>query len=265
MYGTCSKESCVFVYLISHFSLYMSIVVLKRNSRRYKARVSGVGSQGFSLNGGHRNQGGVGTTNLARSVTRTPFRGAEPMGHGGCCGSYIRNISNSGSCCVNDSGIVKLSNKNTKGLLLSNQNPTNCNSESSCPTNWVQDTSPLNFSQGTHIKNVQGKTARCDTEDLSVAANAGISNCDTNCVAASYYIGSKKYVRMPYSKRVPQAMSSSEQMRTSLLKKNCLPTPANKQPFPMTLNRGNGGCYENFLTPEQARDAGQLPANWVGF
>ena len=92
MYGTCSKESCLFVYLISHFSLYMSIVALKRKSRGHKATISGIGSQGFSLNGGYRNHGSVGPTNLGRSVTRTPFRGPEPMGHGGCCGTYIRNI-----------------------------------------------------------------------------------------------------------------------------------------------------------------------------
>ena len=60
----------------------MSIVALKRNSRRYQATISGRGHEGFSLVGGHRNIGSVGPTNLAKSVTRTPFRGTAPMGNG---------------------------------------------------------------------------------------------------------------------------------------------------------------------------------------
>ena len=62
----------------------MSIVALKRNSRRFLAPISGRGHDGFSLVGGHRNIGVVGPTNLAKSVTRTRFRGNAPMGHGGC-------------------------------------------------------------------------------------------------------------------------------------------------------------------------------------
>lgn len=244
----------------------MSIVVLKRKSRRYKAPISGIGSQGFSLNGGYRNQGSVGPTNLARSVTRTPFRGTEPMGHGGCCGGYVKTVSNSGSCCTNDPGIIKKSNKNTKGLISSNQNPTDCGDGGSCPTNWVQDTSPLNHSQGTHIKNVQGEvlTCECTESERSAVPDAGIKTCDKDCDVDIYNIGGKRYMRRFYAKRVPHAMSASEYMRTSLLRNNNLPTDKVHQPFPMTLNH-NGGCNINFLTPADALAAGQLPNNWIGF
>ena len=106
----------------------MSIVVLKKKSRRYKAPISGVGTYGFSLNGTHRNIGAVGETNLARSTHLTRFRGNEPMGSGGCCGTYTRKISNSGQGVLpggsgplfggfNDDSVVKRSVQNSRGLI----------------------------------------------------------------------------------------------------------------------------------------------------
>jgi len=93
----------------------MSIVTLKNKSAaRYgNHSVEGVG---FSLNGVSRFIG-VGPTVLSKSVTRTPFRGTEPVGHGGgarCrvggikgrasrCDSnneYVKSVHNSGSCCT---------------------------------------------------------------------------------------------------------------------------------------------------------------------
>jgi len=108
----------------------MSIVVLQKKSRRYKAPVSGIANYGFSLNGTHRNIGVVGETNLARSTHKTRFRGTEPMGNGGCCGTYVRKISNSGQGVLpgnsggknsfggfNDDSVVKRSVKNTRALI----------------------------------------------------------------------------------------------------------------------------------------------------
>ena len=99
------------------------------NQEDLKLLYPGRGNKGFSLNGTHRNIGAVGTTNLGKSVTRTPFRGLKPMGNGGCCGRYVVNVSNSGSCCFGapnpwtptptDAAYVKTSVKNTKGLLYS--------------------------------------------------------------------------------------------------------------------------------------------------
>ena len=118
----------------------MSIVVLKRKSKMYQYPISGKHNLGFALNGTLRNIGEVGPTNLANSVTRTPFRGDEPMGNGGCKSKKIMYgganrgscpehyplvISNSGSCCVNDPNIVKVSTKNTKGMLSSRYSKTN--------------------------------------------------------------------------------------------------------------------------------------------
>ena len=98
----------------------MSINVLKRKSRRFQAPISGHGKDGFSLVGGYRNIGAVGPTNLGRSVTRTPFRGPIPMGNGGCCGTYQIKIHNSGSCCTNDSSIIKPTVKRYCGHVSGN-------------------------------------------------------------------------------------------------------------------------------------------------
>jgi hypothetical protein len=45
------------------------------------------GPVGFSINGGHRNVGGVGR-DMKMSKSGTPYRGTYPIGWGGACGSY---------------------------------------------------------------------------------------------------------------------------------------------------------------------------------
>ena len=264
----------------------MSIHVLQRKSRRFKAPISGRGNKGFSLNGTHRNIGAVGPTNLGKSVTRTPFRGVKPMGNGGCCGRYVVNVSNSGSCCTNDDSIVKSSVKNTKGLIYSTKYfPTGQQynyqvpagtAQCACPTIWVQDTSPLNNSQGVYISEVSSKSAACD---LSKNFPVFVRSCEAaspsgfGCKAASYHIGGKKYIREVYTKSAipkPQSepgktgtrlMSQGLYMKSGLMAKNCLPTPPNKQHFPMNIN--HQGCDTNYLTAQDAKNAGALPADWM--
>ena len=246
----------------------MSIHVLQRKSRRFKAPISGKGNKGFSLNGTHRNVGAVGQTNLAKSVTRTPFRGVNPMGHGGHNGNYVINVSNSGSCCTNDNSFVKTSTKNTKGhIFASFYYPTgqqfnyqvpagtpNCK----CPTIWVQNTSGPNNSQGIYISETATKSAACD---LSKTFPVVVRACPTNCGAASYHIGGKKYIRETYTKSIAQNMSQGIYINSGLMAKNCLPTPANKQPFPMNLN--HTGCDINWLSAAEAKAAGALPSDWM--
>jgi len=49
------------------------------------------GPVGFSINGGHRNVGGVGKT-YQMSKSGTPFRGVYPMGNGGTYGNYPSSV-----------------------------------------------------------------------------------------------------------------------------------------------------------------------------
>ena len=236
----------------------MSINVLKRKSRRFQAPISGQKDGGFALNGTRRNIGGIlKTTNLGKSVTRTPFRGVEPMGNGGCCGTYKRVINNSGSCCTNDPTIVKLSTKNTTGMIDTKYKW----AKSKWPRYTVkpQNSMPLNYTQSQYITRVIASNSTCVVNKT----NSGIKDCeDKKCKAASYHIGGKKYVRGIYSKNLnPLPVPSSEYQRGFLKKKNCLPTPPCKAAFPMTLIRN--GCDTNFFTPEEAIAGGVLPENWM--
>jgi hypothetical protein len=67
-------------------------------------------------------------------------------------------------------------------------------------------------------------------------------------------------MRTHYTKDLNQDVSAEEYMRTKLMKNNCLPTPKDRQHFPMSLN--NNGCNIEVLTPQQAIAAGLLPSNY---
>lgn len=101
----------------------MSIVALKRNSRRFKAPISGRGKNGFSLCGGTRNQGWVGQGVRGRALGGTPFRGVVPIGNGGCCGKYVVNVVNSAACCTNDASIIKKASINQPGYISRSLTP----------------------------------------------------------------------------------------------------------------------------------------------
>jgi hypothetical protein len=260
----------------------MSIVALKRNSRRFLAPISGYGNVGFSLNGGHRNIGAVGQTNLAKSVTRTRFRGALPMGTGGCCGQYKVSIHNSGSCCTNDSSIVKNSVKNNRGHIWSSfYYPTSVTKTECltgpCPTVWVKNYSPLSSSQAIHIMDIVNQVGACaKTSQPGYVPDAGHEkNCESTqssttandsiqCQANGYHIGGKYYTNVPYGKNLGLNNSQSEYMRTNLMQQNCLPTPPKKQSFPPVLNHTPSVCSVNALTPAQAMAEGLLPQDWQG-
>lgn len=109
----------------------MSIVTLKRKSeaRYFPHSVNGVG---FSLNGTTRFLG-IGAS-LGRSVTRTPFRGTAPVGHGGNNSQYETNIIR--SCVPTPQTLVKppVINYRMKYKIDENQ----C-----CQRNWVKQSGSL--------------------------------------------------------------------------------------------------------------------------
>ena len=235
----------------------MSMVAMKRNSKRFTDPISGRGRDGFSLVGGHRNIGAVGPTNLGRSVTRTPFRGNAPMGHGGCCGQYVVNVCNSGSCCTNDPSIIKRTVKNTAGMLDNKYKWMS----GVYPNWWVQDTSPLNMSQGMFIQKVKAEAAGlCGVVKADDAGVVG-SSCSSN--SAVQWVRGIPHCSKLLAKDPKAAVSSSEYMAGGLLKNKCLPPPASKQPFPFTVVGGNN-CQTSYDTWEEAQNDGALPANYVG-
>jgi len=92
----------------------MSIATLKRKTQT-KYNNMCVGTQGFSLNGGFRNQGYVGQTSLSRSLPRT-----LQQGYGGCCGTYNNaSVVMSSVTSTEDPKIIKKSVLGTSGMLSS--------------------------------------------------------------------------------------------------------------------------------------------------
>lgn len=278
---------------------YMSLQTLKkksRNNRRF-APISGRGINGFSLNGGYRNIGAVGQFRMISNTTRTPYKGPVAKGNGGKNGKYYKTSNqggglNSGSCCTNDNLIIKKSSLNNAGMIDTKYKWIN----GTYPNFWVQEDDSQSRSgtrdQSIYIQNLTKKYGSCVFTNVQSSGNCGtttdtdpyIYSCSGNSNACSYYIGTKKYIRMPYAKNFNQpAMSQGQYIRTGgVSKNNCLPTPGNKQPFPMKLNHNstqpshkltnNGtktnssigiGCQINYLTWQDAQSDGALPADWT--
>ena len=170
--------------------------------------ISGVGV-GFSLVGGHRNIGSVGPTNLAKSVTRTRFKGVTPMGSGGCCGTYLVQTHNSGSCCTNDNNVIKTAVLGTNGMLS-----TKFKGLKSQPVVKEDDNSPYNKSSGLYVQNITSANICVMPSAQETSVLPCISN---NC---TYFIGGKKYIREPYTKHINQAMSSG--LYTLAVPRKCL-------------------------------------------
>jgi hypothetical protein len=232
----------------------MSLAALKRKSQRYTNHISGKDANGFSIVGGLRNVGSVGPTNLAKSVTRTRFRGAAPMGNGGCCGNYVISVSNSGSCCVNDPTIIKSSVKNTHGMIDTKYKWMS----GTYPNWWVQDTSTENYTQSAYIEKQKiTASARCGVI-TSTDAGSATSNQPNMFWENGIPRCSKQYTKDP-----KVAVSSGEYTTTGYLKSRCLPAPASKQPFPFIVNNRDN-CHTSYTTWQEAQQAGLLPANYVG-
>ena len=121
----------------------MSIATLKKKSKQFKLGegISGRGKNGFSLNGGLRNQGWVGQGVRGRHLSRTIYRGLTPVGNGGCCGTYPEHILSQPNCSVNDPNIIKRSAMNTPGYIAATVvNPTsvfNSDCSGNCQKKWV--------------------------------------------------------------------------------------------------------------------------------
>ena len=209
----------MYIYFLPVIIYNMSIVALKRNSRRFQVPIS---ASGFSLNGGHRNQRPIGDTNL----------------------SALINVQANNCCTANDASIVKLSAKNTKGYLYATVKYPTCPSGVTPPANnqstWVKNFSPEDHSQGEHIVNkVKAESAKCVTEKTDSGSNL---NC---CKERSYHIGGKRFYTTFNAKNSGEygqgAISAGEYLSSGLLKANCLPTPAALAPMPPALL--NSGCY----------------------
>ena len=215
----------------------MSIATLKKKSRVvYGERVnsSTVSQNGFSLNGIKRVIGSVGQTNLAKSVTRTPFKGTEPKGRGGgkpcrlsgrfarICGSsgYPTVVSNSGSCSTNQI-LVKLSTKNTKGMINTKYKWIH----SAYPRYCVHEVDKINDA-GQYIEDIKTKAAGC-----TISKTTATTKSCTN----RYHIGGKYYMKDICTSKTSEELAAVESYNKYMdkLKAKCLQL----KPLPYGVNK----------------------------
>jgi hypothetical protein len=248
----------------------MSIATLKRKTNSggnpRNDPISGVGSNGFALNGTLRNIGGVGQFRMVSNVTRTPYRGNTPVGWGGNGGAYPVYVFNSGDCCTNDDNIVKKSTKNTaamiderfKGILFGTY-----------PNTWVKDDENsyrITKTQGQHIAAITNKVGSCN---FSKPLCCSVENTCT-CPRGKYiYIGTKKKIFYnPTTKSVANFSPYGEMMSQGvyitaggLAKNKNLPTPSCMQHYPPMLS--HRGCNTDVVTWQEAKAVGIMPPDYM--
>jgi hypothetical protein len=236
----------------------MSIATLKRKTMRggnpRLDPVSGIGATGFSLNGGYRNIGAVGQFRMVSNVTRTPFRGTQPMGHGGFNGEYYNHPLNSGSCHTNEESIIKHSSKNTAGLIDDKYKWT----KGQYPHYWVKDDDNSYRDTKTQGQLTGAKAWAAGACNFEKAANNNINHCNPTC-----YGGKKKFM-LPYTKwlNTAKVRSQGAYIETGgVARQHRLPTPECIRHYPMMLTAN--GCDSNAVTWQQAQAVGLLPPNYL--
>jgi len=153
----------------------MSIVTLKRKTLAKYNNNSVNSSEGFSLNGTHRNQGYVGQTSLSRSLPHTPMKGNVPKGHGGCCGKYIIwPIVQSGVVSLENSSVVKKSTLSTRGMIDTKYR-------------WIRRPQPFSTTKFTNVDNSQGRYIDYITQKTLKETNADGTPCHVNKTVAPIY------------------------------------------------------------------------------
>lgn len=150
--------------------------------------------------------------------------------------------------------------KTTSGLLSSRIHfPSKTCEDGTCAKyNWVKSFNPEEHAQSNYIHKIKVASS-CNGKNK----DAGKTICSsTPCTETYIGGGGKRKTRSYFHKEAHfGAISSSEYTNINLYKKNCLPTPPCKAPFPFIINQN--GCNSYFKTPEEAIDAGYLPDDWM--
>jgi len=133
----------------------MSLATLKKKTAT-KYNCMSVGTKtGFSLNGGHRNQGYIGQTMLSRSLPKTLAKGAVQKGHGGCCGKFIVYPPIlSAVTSTEDPNVIKSSVLDTTGMIETKYHSTCCEITVKSDDNQNRNT------QQDYINHIQQKTVQ---------------------------------------------------------------------------------------------------------
>ena len=211
----------------------MSLVALKRKSTtRYSKLSSKKGD--FSINnprrvGSHTNQ----------HQTQTPMKGNVPRGHGSCCGHYPVVINKSQYNNYDFHEREFNGDKANPGISVKNNR-----ASISSRNKWMQSTYPNyivkkmgTYDYSEYYDRISAQNASRDTDQVGDVCN-GNENC-------------KKVSSVNIVKSVG-ALDYSEYLKTKFMKRNCLPTPNSKAPFPVAKQ---GSCGSSISASEAAKAA----------
>jgi hypothetical protein len=240
------------------------------------------GSVGFSLNGTHRNKGGVGK-DMKMSKSGTPYRGTHPIGWGGTNGRYpsgtlIGNGNDHSTGTVKNYAskqavvqpllvkqpVVVLGDQYlyVKQSVLSNNGMLRKRYRwaynGQYPNYWVQpiyDSANLsdNASQGLYIHNKKATYTRyinVNNKDTYIGyiKRGGPTGCDTSTTRYTYNLMAQNG---PYTKELAQPRQSSEY--TTYIQRGCVNPTGIQKPFPYATQTGKstsvaGGSVRSFST-----------------
>ena len=197
----------------------MSLSVLKRKTGTKYNKISSRGKVGFSLNNprrvnSHHNQVQI----------QTPMKGNVPRGHGTCCGKYpiIMNKSQYNNYDFHERQYT--GGKSNQGISVKNNNGSISTRfkwmKRGYPHFVVKDMNQLDY--GLYVKKLRDQSASQNE------ASQGTTNQICDC----------PNMKRPVTTIVKNVntLSQSEYLSSKFLKKNCLPTPADKLPVPAPVS-----------------------------
>jgi hypothetical protein len=214
-----------------------------RNTVSLQNAINYPGSEGFSINGPHRNIGYVGKWS-GMSKNGTPFRGVHAMGSGGCCGTYAQPepVFNVNEVIVlgEQYKYVKPSVLSTYGMLAKKYKWIHYGKY---PNYWVKpiygktNQSDTN-SQGLYLHNLTtSNICVTDTNDPAkyegYIKRGGPTLCQTSTARFKYNDMARN---APYTKELYQPQTSSE--HTLRIQKRCTDPLPYQKPIPGPVN----GC-----------------------
>ena len=151
----------------------MSLATLKRKTKAKYNNVS-TNTDGFSINGIHRNQGYVGQSSVGRALSRAIGYEGDLKGHGGCCGKYTNGpVLKSGVVQIEATGkkMVKSSVLSSRGVL---SKKLRC-----CETTWKSGSAQNMNTQGDYLEyRKQIALQECKEEEIVADDNDVCSSLD---------------------------------------------------------------------------------------
>lgn len=244
--------------------------------------------QSFSLHGVHRTVIGVGRY-YHHTPSYTLHKDAVPRGHGGSHGTHKISIVKGGSaerCATNEGTPLQIAATQTTSLNKHSDLQTRHAAlyHGTYPNRWVQHTRG-HMTAEEYILKITEETACANSGSISMNpreydCNGKCSKCETtsSTVCCDRVVDTSRRYRPAQRKKLRadsthtlfkllknDAMPQSEYIKTRYMRKQNLPTPANRQHFPTNGMSSSCGSSSAIKTWQEAKALGRLPADYRAY